>query len=183
MPQLWVRGRVGEVRDKVISPGFPPSLVPLSSMLTHGRKKREAEQSFRGDVYGRLRTVRESKQKFSQGGVLSDIRHHLTKRGSYPLIRPRIRPQKMHGEAGSAHCLDYNLRTKLKVHISSPSSCQEIREVRKLSHYIDSWKTAEIRAKMSDLSRSGSGSMFYFPSATVTHEQPNQPRGRLDAKH
>lgn len=88
----------------------------------------------------------------------------------------------MHGEAGSAHCLDYNFRTKLKVHISSPSSCPEIREVRKLSRYIDSWQTAEIRAKMSDLPRPGFGSMFYFPSATVTHEQPNQPRGRLDSK-
>lgn len=90
----------------------------------------------------------------------------------------------MHSEAGSAHCLDYNFRTKLKAHIISSLSslCQEIREVRKLSCYTDSWQTAEIRAKMSDLPRLGSGSMFYFPSATVTHGQSNQPRGRLDSK-
>lgn len=84
----------------------------------------------------------------------------------------------MHGEARFAHCLDYNFRTKLRAPISSPSSlCQEIGEVRKLSRYTDSWQTAEIRAKMSDLPRLGSGSMVHFPSATVTHEQP---RGRLD---
>lgn len=105
---------------------------------------------FQRDVYGRLRTVRERKQEFSQGGVLSDTQHHLTKHGSYPLIRPRIRLHQMHGEAGSAPCLGYNFRTKLKVRISSPSSlCQEIREVRKPSRYTDSWQTAEIRAKMS----------------------------------
>lgn len=47
--------------------------------------------------------LRESKQRFSQGGVLSDIRHHLTKHGSYPLVRP----QQMHGGAGteSTHLL------------------------------------------------------------------------------
>lgn len=105
------------MRDEVISPGFPPSLVHLSSMLTHERKV--AQQSFRGDVYGRLRAVRESKQSFSQGGVLSYIWHHLTKHDASPLIRPRIRPQQMHSEAGSAHCLDYNFRTKLKAHIFS----------------------------------------------------------------
>lgn len=182
MPQFWVRGREGEVRDEVISPGFPPSLVHLSSMLTHERKV--AQQSFRGDVYGRLRAVRESKQSFSQGGVLSYIWHHLTKHDASPLIRRRIRPQQMHSEAGSAHCLDYNFRTKLKAHIFSLSLCQEIREVRKLSRYTDNWQTAEIWAKMSDLPRLGSmGSMFYFLSSTVTPEQPNQPRGWLDSKH
>lgn len=34
MPQLWVRGRVGEVRE-AMNPGFPPSLAYLFSVHTH----------------------------------------------------------------------------------------------------------------------------------------------------
>lgn len=74
------------MKDKAFSPGFPVFSPPFLHAYTR-EKKREAEQSFSGDVYGRLRTVRESKQTFSQGGALSDIRHPLTEGDSYPLIR------------------------------------------------------------------------------------------------